>query len=446
MAQNRGLGLTIKGLVVGGLILLLLIPAMLVSNLIRERAERQQEVIDEVSSKWAEDQTILGPVLVIPYWSHETDEIADAKTGVIRKIEKQVKRLCYVLPEELRVDGELIPQTRKRSIFKITVYQAALDIRGKFAPVDFEELDIKPEDLVAEQAQVCFGLSDFRGLEEQINVELDGQSLKLIPNMVRNELIETGLAANLKLDPKAGHDFSMKLNIRGSEQFYITPVGARTDVTLRSTYANPSFIGNFLPNTPAGITEAGFTAEWSILNLNRSYPQSWKDDSQSVYESYFGVELLQPTDTYTKTTKAVKYALLFIALTFVLYFLLEILQKRNVHPMQYVLVGLALCLFYTLLLSISEYTGFNWAYLIASAATIGLITWYSNTIFRKWSVAVLLAVGLALLYCFIFVLLQLQDGALLFGSIGLFVLLAAIMYYSRKVDWQNEDAGEPDKQ
>ncbi len=439
MSTNKSLSITIKGLVVGFLILLLMIPALLVGNLISERADRQREVAGEISSKWAEEQTVLGPVLVIPYNSYKSETISDA-SGKVSTVTRMEEKLCYILPEELLVDGELMPQTRKRSIFKITVYQAALGISGKFAPIDFRELDIAPADLHADRAQVCFGLSDFRGIEKQIDIEWNGEKLPLTTGMVRNDLIETGLAANITLDPAAGHAFSMSIEIRGSEEFSIYPLGKTTEVKLSSPYANPSFTGNFLPNTPAEISEGGFAAEWKVLNLNRNYPQSWKDDSYDVYDSWFGVELLQPGDTYTKTTKAVKYAILFIALTFVLCFLLEIIQKRNVHPLQYVLVGLALCLFYTLLLSISEYLGFNWAYLISAAAIVGLVSWYSWDVFKKRTIAIAFGCVLGVLYTFIFILLQLQDGALLAGSIGLFVLLAAIMYYTRKVDWQNERA------
>lgn len=154
-----------------------------------------------------------------------------------------------------------------------------------------------------------------------------------------------------------------------------------------------------------------------------------------INESAFGVELLQGVDSYSKTIRSVKYALLFIALTFCLFFFIEVLQKRNVHPLQYVLVGFALCIFYTLLLSISEYTGFTIAYVTASAATVGLISLYIHSVFNKWSIALVFFLFLAALYGMIYILIQLQDGALLFGSIGLFVVLALVMYYSRKIDW-----------
>src|SRR5690606_30303908 len=184
-------------------------------------------------------------------------------------------------------------------------------------------------------------------------------------------------------------------------------------------------------NTPQ-ISEKGFNAEWKVQHLNRNYPQSWKDGNYNIADSRFGITLLQPVDSYAKTMRSVKYAILFIALTFGLYFFIEILQKRTVHPIQYVLVGLALSIFYNLLLSISEYIRFNIAYGIAAAATVALITLYTKSVFHKWKIAMLFGIMLTTLYTFIFILLQLQDGALLFGSIGLFIVLAVVMYYSRK--------------
>jgi len=206
-------------------------------------------------------------------------------------------------------------------------------------------------------------------------------------------------------------------------------------VHLSSNWKNPSFDGNFLPVTTPVVNDKGFTADWKVQHLNRNFPQSWKNESFDFKPSQFGITLLQPVDAYSKTERSVKYAILFVALTFGLYFFIEIIQQKQVHPVQYVLVGLALSIFYTLLLSVSEYLPFNLSYLIAALATAALITLYTRSIFNTWRIASLFGGLLAMLYGFIFILIQLQDGALLFGSIGLFVLLAIVMYYSRKIDW-----------
>lgn len=230
--------------------------------------------------------------------------------------------------------------------------------------------------------------------------------------------------------------FAINLHLKGSEKLYFTPVGKTTKVHMTSSWTTPSFDGNFIPLNST-VNEKGFSADWQVQNLNRNYPQSWKDAKFDIDASAFGVNLLQPVDSYSMTTRSVKYAILFIALSFALYFFIEIVQKRNIHPAQYVLVGLALCVFYTLLLSISEYLPFSVAYITSTIATVTLITTYSKTLFGSWKIALMLGFVLLALYGFIYVLIQLQDGALIFGSIGLFVLLAIIMYYSRKIDWQN---------
>ena len=429
LSANR---LTIKGIIVACLILIMLIPAVFIMNLVSERADRQETVAKEVSSKWATQQTVTGPILVIPY--RESVQSEDGKTTVYKKY-------AYFLPDQLKINGLLQPEIRHRSIYNIVVYRADMQIEGHFGPLHTEELHIAKEDLQMQEAFVCIGLSDFRGIEDQLSLVWNDSSHIFNAGMPDDRIIKNGLNTPVALnydDLTKSNTFKLQLHLRGSENLSFTPVGKTTNVNIASTWSNPSFDGNFLPvNTPQ-ITEKGFNAEWKVQHLNRNYPQSWKDSNYDIADSRFGITLLQPVDSYSKTMRSVKYAILFIALTFGLYFFLEILQKRTVHPIQYVLVGLALSIFYTLLLSISEYIRFNIAYSIAAAATVALITLYTKSIFHKWKIAMLFGVMLATLYTFIFVLLQLQDGALLFGSIGLFIVLAVVMYYSRKINWYGQ--------
>jgi inner membrane protein len=228
--------------------------------------------------------------------------------------------------------------------------------------------------------------------------------------------------------------FSLQLKLKGSERLFFTPVARETEVQLAASFPNPSFDGKFLP-VASTLSDTGFKAQWKVLHFTRDVPQSWTNQKVEMENHEFGVQLLQGVDSYSKTMRSVKYALLFISLTFFLFFFIELLKKTSVHPLQYILVGFALSIFYTLLLSIGEYTGFTIAYLVATVATVGLITFYTKSVFGQWPVAIALFVFLTALYSFIYILIQLQDGALLFGSIGLFVLLSIVMYYSRKVDW-----------
>ncbi len=428
--KSRSMELTTKGAIVAALILILLIPTTLISNLIKERLKREESVREEVCSKWASEQTLAGPFLIIPY----NEPLSNPKNdGPLFET-----RYCYILPEMLDISGEIIPFERHRSIYKITVYQSDLKFNGTFPKIDLKSLNIKEENLMLDKAAFYFELSDFRGIEEQLNVNWDNKSLTLGKENTFVNATENGLTAPVVLnleDLNKEHKFSLNIKLKGSENLKFIPLGKTTGTHLTSTWTNPSFTGSFIPNNPAEISENGFSADWKILHLNLKFPQIWKGMTYNVYESAYGVTLLQSTDSYTKTERSVKYAILFIGLTFALYFFIEILQKKKVHPLQYVLVGIALCIFYTLLLSISEYLNFNWAYLISSVAIIILISLYTSSAFKSWKIACIFGIVLSILYGFIFILIQLQDGALLFGSIGLFALLAAIMYYSRKIDW-----------
>jgi inner membrane protein len=428
--------LTIKGCIVGFLILVMLIPTVLISNLVSERAERQKQVATEVSSKWAAAQTITGPMLVIPY--RETVKTEDGKTS-------SYKRYAYFLPEHLKINGQLLPEIRHRSIFNIVVYKTDIRMEGDFAPLQPEKLTIAHEDWLMNEAYISLGLNDFRGVEDQLSIMWNDSNYVFNAGLPDNNIMKNGLNAPLTLtdeDVAKTHSFSMQLKLKGSERLSFVPIGKTTNVHFTSSWQNPSFDGNFLPVTTADINSKGFSADWKVQHLNRSYPQSWKNEKYDLGSSAFGITLLQPVDSYSQTMRSVKYAILFIALTFGLFFFIEILQKKMVHPIQYVLVGIALSIFYTLLLSISEYIAFNLSYLIASVATILLITLYTKSLFQTWKIASLFGGLLVMLYSFIFILIQLQDGALLFGSVGLFILISIVMYYSRSIDWYGKNTNQ----
>lgn len=431
--RNR---ITIKGFIVGILILIMLIPSVFIMNLVSERSERQREVAAEVSSKWAGTQTITGPLLVIPYT--ETVQNKDGKTEVFEKY-------VYFLPDQLSINGKLQPEIRHRSIFTIAVYKTDINIKGNFNALNFDQLHIPQTLLHTDRAFICMGIDDFRGIEDQLEIQWNDSIFTFNAGLPDNSIIPAGvstpvvLTKNIRGNPC---NFTIHLRLRGSERLAFTPVGKTTEVHFSSPWTNPSFDGSFLPVVTPVVSEKGFTANWKVQHLNRNYPQSWKDTKYDIASSSFGITLLQSVDSYAKTMRSVKYAILFLALSFGLYFFVEILQKTTVHPVQYVLIGLALSIFYTLLLSISEYLQFNIAYTIASTATVLLITLYTQTLFHKWKIAILFGGLLAMLYGFIFILIQLQDGALLFGSIGLFILIAIIMYYSRKIDWYEKNKNE----
>lgn len=418
----------IKGFLIGFLILLMLIPAAIVSNLVEERQQRQGEVVKEVSSKWAGEQTVLGPIVVVPYKVY-----MQQGNGTIVKT-----MYLNLLPETLLINGNAMPEVRRRSLYTVMLYRSDIELSGSFNPSEVQRWNIAPQDIMWEQSKLVLGLNDARGLEEEVVLNWDNTKKTMEAGVINSGVISSGLNTAIDFDSSKKISFNLRMKLKGSSRLYFTPVGKTTEVNLKSAWKSPAFDGQYLPDKPAVIAADGFNAHWKILQVSRNYPQCWPSgNTYEVEKSAFGVKLIQPADGYAKTERSVKYALLFIALTFTVFFFIEILQKKQVHPLQYILVGLALCIFYTLLLSISEYTGFNPAYVIAGTATVSLIGAYVWSIFKTFKIAAGFIFALGGLYTYIFILIQLEDYALLFGSVGLFVILAVIMYYSRKIDWYN---------
>jgi inner membrane protein len=416
----------IKGLITGALILIMLIPTLFIINLIEEREARQKEVVKEVSSKWATAQTLSAPFLVVPYI--DTFINSDGKTVA-------TKRNLLLLANELNVNGIIIPEQRPRSIYKVLLYKTAITMDGAFKIKWPADINLANVDYA--NAKLCFSLSDFKGIEEEIYIDFNGQKLLLTPGLPADDFGVTGLSVPVSLSPEAaiaGIPFSMKLKIKGSEQLHFIPMSASSKFQLKSVWPSPSFDGDMLPNDRQ-INDSGFTAKWSFNQANLPFATVMKENTVLEKKMAFGVSLVQPADQYNKTMRSVKYAILFIGLSFAFFFIIELMQRKPFHPVQYVLVGLALVIFYTLLLSISEYILFDYAYLVAALATILLITFYAKGHFNSWKTAGIFFILLSCLYGFIFILIRLEDTALLVGSIGLFIVLALVMFVSRKINW-----------
>lgn len=420
--------------------LLLLIPAMMIESLITERENTQQNAIREVSSKWSTEQTLTGPFISIPYNRYVREySVKDSAEKMV-----QYREYLHVLPSQLEISGNINPEKRYRGIYEIVVYNSALSISGSFSKMDLAALDIPLEHIQFDNAEFVLGLNDLRGIEEPIDLQWNGQKTAFNPGVSSNDVVGSGINAQLSLipgDSSTAH-FSFNLRLKGSQILYFTPVGKVTDIQLRSDWPTPSFNGAFLPDQKT-VSDKGFEANWNILHLNRNYPQIWTSNRHSlaVTGSAFGIDLLLPVDNYQKSYRAVRYAVLFIGFTFLVFFFIEVLRRFFIHPVQYLLVGVALLVFYTLLLSISEHLSFNKAFLLSALATLLLITGYVRAILKSMQMALLIAGILGLLYGFIFTIIQLQDFALLIGSIGLFAVLAGVMYLSRKIDWYNLNDG-----
>jgi inner membrane protein len=424
-------GYLFKAAIILLLVILMQIPTAMITGLISEREQRQRQASVDVSAKWGLEQVVSGPILTIPYYRLDNED------------GKSVKRLAYahVLPADLNISGELAPEKRYRTFYEIVVYNSKIKVAGQFDLSDFNNMNIPAGDVLWKNAFLNVGISDLRGIEEQIKVKWDKGEYMFNAGIETNDVLQTGVHTIVPIAPvgtQNSYTFEFDLELKGSSLLHFTPVGRETKVKIHSNWTNPSFRGAFLPDTRK-ITEKDFNAEWKVLHLNRKYPQMWKGNqfAHALGESAFGVNLLLPGDHYAKSDRTVKYSFVLIALTFMVFFFMEVLNQKKVHPFQYILIGLALCIFYSLLLSFAEHFNFDLAYGIAAAMTIALIGMYTIAIFKDKKYAFLVAGILTILYLFVFVVVRLQDYSLLIGSLGLFVALATVMYLSRQIDWYN---------
>lgn len=434
----------VKMLVIGILILVLLIPLAMVGSLVAERQARSGQAAEEVAGTWGRAQVLGGPVLTVPYLQHVRNE---------KGVPVTLTSYARFLPETLKVEGTVDTERRSRGIFEVAVYRTDLRWQGTFARPSFEAWRIAPEDVLWQDAWLAVGVPDMRGITSGVELTWDNRTLQLAPGGGETNLWSSGLRVPVPglAESKPGeiHAFSFGLGLNGSGSLSFLPLGKETTVALKSKWPSPSFTGAFLPARRT-VRGTGFEALWNVSWFGRSYPQQWRaGEAEEVASagviggSSFGVQLFVPVDAYQKTERARKYGVLFLVLTFLTFFLYEQFNPFSLHPVQYLLVGSALCLFYLLLLSISEHAPFGLAYLVAASATVLLIGGYSIAILHGALRALLMTAVLGALYGYLYVLLQLEDYALLLGSAGLFVILALVMYLTRKIDWSGRGVTRP---
>ena len=417
---------TIKLFTITVLVLLMLVPAEMIKSVINERQNLNEQSTREVSNEWAADQQITGPVLTVPI----------TYTKLVNGNTETEYDYLQILPEKLSVNGTVDPRELKRGIYKVVVYESKMQVSGKFNAADSINNNTGGT-LHWENAFLSIGISDMRGIKNALQININGTPARVTAGIKLHDLPASGVTIPYPIQANAGTlDFNFNLDLQGSNNLSFVPVGNTTDIKITSPWSSPSFMGNFLPDERT-VDESGFTAQWNVLQLNRNYPQTWQGDQyfEAMQSSAFGVDLIQSLGDYQKSMRSVKYAILTIALTFLVFFLTEILNGNRIHPFQYILVGLALCLFYILLVSLSEQMPFNSAYFIAAGTIIFMITFYARAVFRSMKLALILSIILVGLYSFLFVTLQMSDYALLMGSIGLTVMLGLTMYFTRKIDW-----------
>ena len=421
--------ITFKVMIIGVLTLLMLIPNAMIQNLIWERKGRSEETVRKINDQWSHAQSLCGPLLCIPY---ET-----------MKGKEREQHLFYITPEFLDIKVNLDPELRHFGIYQTILYKSEITITGNFSKINTANLPLAP--LQWNKAYLAMGLSDLRGVTNKVNFVMGNKEYD-VETGNNSFILEKALVVHLEeesLPQQNSIAFSCNFNLNGSRYIEFIPVGKTTQVKVNGKWSAPGFMGAFSP--VHNITKEDFQAQWSVLYFNRDIPEYWKNNEVSEYRlnnSSFGVNLVEQVDHYQQNMRSAKYALMFIALTFVVFFFVEVLTKKKIHPIQYLLVGIALILFYSLLLSISEQLNFSLAYLISSTATIGLISIYSYSIFKKGGQTLLLSFILCGLYLFLFITLQLEEIALLIGSIGLFLILGIIMFFSRKISFYKESTEE----
>ncbi|QTE22237.1 cell envelope integrity protein CreD [Polaribacter cellanae] len=440
--------ITARMIIVGILVLVLMIPLSFIESLITERKFRQQEVVGEINQKWGEEVLLYGPILKVPYKVYHTKYVMNTESKKSEKITSSSTKYAYFFPEKLKINSTINPEEKERGIYKTAVYKSKIDINGSFSTPNFSEKDIKNEDILWDKIHLVVQTSNLKGAISLFEIKMNKNQYSLTSKnfktkkKYRSNVINLNeLESNNILETDVPKDkevlFSMSVEMKGSKQIQFIPIGKDTDVNIKSDWKDANFIGEFLPYNSDKITEDGFNAKWKILDINRPFSQQYFSGIPDLTEFASGVNFLIPVDEYQKSERSAKYGFLVIGLTFLIFFLIQTMSKINMHPFQYLMVGIALTMFYTLLISISEHSSFFKAYIIAGTAVVLLITAYSKSILKTLKFPLFIGISLTALYTFIFVIIQLENYALLVGSIGLFLILAGVMYTSRKIDWEN---------
>jgi len=412
---------TAKMIMVGILTLVLIIPLALVQELIVERSQRQKEVITETTAKWGNSVYFYGPILKVPY--------KDPMSGA--------NNYAYFFPETLNNKTEVtMVKPLERSIYKSNVFTTKMQFDGNYTNPNFASKGIPAENIYWNRAKILIRTTNLKSLKDEVKMKIRKQNLAFesVASGTNDsiESLETNYFDFQSLQNDTKFNFTISFN--GSKQVKMVPIGKTTDAKMTSNWNSPIFNGNFSPISRE-ITDNGFEANWKILHFNRPFAQSYFDILPDLGKYAFAVDFITPVDEYQQNERASKYGFLVIGLTFLIFFLIQSISKINIHIFQYSMIGIALIMFYTLLISITEHSSFSFAYLIAGASVIIMISLYSISILKDKKFPMFIGASLSVLYTFIYVIIQLEDYALLVGSIGLFFILAAVMYFSRKIEW-----------
>lgn len=432
---------TARMLMIGFLSILLIIPLVFIEDLIFERSRRQQSVVNEISKQWGNEVVIYGPILKVPYKEFTEKTITDQKTKKVTSELIEEIKYAYFFPEKLDINSSINPEEKKRGIYTTAVFNSSILINGTFDSLDFSQQEVEDKNILWNKSKILLKTSNVKGVNSVLSVNLNGKKYGLSSSNVNKHkgyyTLESSLVSLESTSVDKPISFSLDFNIRGSKEIRFIPIGKETTAKITSSWKTANFMGEFLPYNSDKINANGFDAKWKVLDINRPFSQQHFKGIPYLNEFDFGVNFKIPVDEYQKSERSAKYGFLVIFLTFLVFFLIQTMSKIHMHPFQYLMIGIALLMFYSLLVSISEHSDFLTAYAIASFSVITLITLYAKSILKSVKFMFLIGASLSVLYAFIFVIIQLESYALLVGSVGLFVILASVMYVSRKIDWSN---------
>jgi inner membrane protein len=424
---------SVKVAIIAFLILALLIPIGMIENVIFDRSNNESVAALDIRNSWGGEQTVTGPILRLPY-------IVEKQTVYGSPYAEE--KVVHLLAEELHVSADVATEVRYRGIHKVPVFSADIDMSGR---IDLDALDafgIAAEQVRWSGAEIFLGVADPKAISRIPVIIANGTDVNFTTSGDGIASLAPHLGASVGQRLAAGQwkselvlDISVAVNGSGSLQFL--PLAENATVTMSANWASPSFTGRQLP-AAREVRDEGFDASWHSSSLGRNLPAIWINDHPAqagAVEDAFGARLIQPVGLYQLMERATKYAVLFVGLTFVTYFLMEVVGNLQLHPLQYLLVGFANTLFYLLLLSLSEHIGFDLAYGISALASAALISGYSAAILAERARAVVMAAVLAGLYTFLYLTLKAETFALLAGSIGLWIVLATVMYLTRGINW-----------
>jgi inner membrane protein len=429
-----------KVLVIVLLAILLMIPLTMIEGVVHERSSYRYQARNDIAQSWTGGQQVFGPLLVVPYRERYLVKIWNKESKQYENKQQVLEKQLLITPDSLNIEGNVATEMRQRGIYAVPVYLSQLQFSGRFNMEDMQTL-VSSTDHQIEwlAAHVSVLVSDVRGIKQQPILNWQGQPREFAADSLLRDMHSGMHAVVGKLEAGTGLvDFDFKLMLNGMEEIKFSPIGKSTTVNLNSDWADPSFIGRYLP-TQRNITQQGFNASWKLASFSSDIPQQIsaceQGECSKLLKDSFGVRLFNSVDIYQQSERSVKYAMLFIGLTFMSFFLYEVMKGLRLHPMQYLLVGLGLSIFYLLLISLSEHMAFVFAYLLATLASTGLIGFYISSVLQSRVHGMMISGVLLLLYAMLYGILRSEDNSLLMGSLLSFAVLSLFMVVTRRIDW-----------